>query len=229
MLVAVAQIRIVVLDRQRAFADVLGARLDLEDDVAVVGVVHSVGAAMGLMVGGRADIILLDGDWPGDAAFSLCEEMSGRNDAPRVVMLSDTSEAARIVQAVRASAAAWVRKDESMDQLLRVVRGVARGETWLPPAEMGQVLRMLMRERDERSGNDQLFASLTPREREVLFHLAEGAGRHDVAELLHLSANTVRTHLQSLMAKLGVHSTLEAVALTRSRLDQLAPGGWEGR
>ena len=229
MLVAVAQLRIVVLDRPRAFADVLGARLDLEDDVAVVGVVHSVGAAMGLMVGGRADIILLDGDWPGDAAFSLCEEMSGRNDAPRVVMLSDTSEAARIVQAVRASAAAWVRKDESMDQLLRVVRGVARGETWRPPAEMGQVLRMLMRERDERSGNDQLFASLTPREREVLFHLAEGAGRHDVAELLHLSANTVRTHLQSLMAKLGVHSTLEAVALTRSRLDQLAPGGWEGR
>lgn len=224
-----AQIRVVVLDRLRTFADALGARLDLEEDVAVVGVVHSVRSAMGLMVGGRADVVLIDGDRPGDAAFSLCEEMSGRDDAPRVIMLSDTSEATRIVQAVHAGAAAWVRKDESMDQLLRVVRGVARGETWLPPAEMGQVLRLLMRERDERSGNDQLFAALTPREREVLFHLAGGAGRHDVAELLHLSANTVRTHLQSLMAKLDVHSTLEAVALTRSRLDQLAPAGWESR
>jgi DNA-binding NarL/FixJ family response regulator len=225
----VTQIRVVVLDRLRTFADALGARLDLEDDVAVVGVVHSVGAAMGLMVGRRADVVLLDGDWPGGAAFSLCAEMSGREDAPRVIMLSDTSEAARIVQAIHAGAAAWVRKDESMDHLLRVVRGVARGETWLPPAEMGQVLRLLMREGDERSGNDQLFAALTPREREVLFHLAGGAGRHDVAELLHLSANTVRTHLQSLMAKLGVHSTLEAVALTRSRLDQLAPGRPEVR
>jgi DNA-binding CsgD family transcriptional regulator len=83
------------------------------------------------------------------------------------------------------------------------------------------VLRMLIEDQDDRQGCDELLAGLTRREREVLFHLVQGAGRKEVAERLQLSANTVRTHLQSLMAKLGVHSTLEVVALTRPRLEAL--------
>jgi DNA-binding CsgD family transcriptional regulator len=85
------------------------------------------------------------------------------------------------------------------------------------------VLGYLMADQDRRQDNDRLLAALTPREREVLACLAEGAGRREVAEQLHLSANTVRTHLQNLMAKLGVHSTLEAVALSRPHLEQLRP------
>ncbi len=227
-LVYVVPIRVAILDRQRTFADALAARLDLEDDLAVVGVVHSTRSAMGLTTGGRADVILLDGDLPGDAAFSLCAKTSGRDGAPRVIMLSTTSEAARIVSALRAGAAAWVRKDQSVEQLVRVVRGVARGETWLPPAELGPVLQLLLREQDEQHSHDQLLAALTPREREVLFHLAEGAERRDVAELLHVSANTVRAHLQSLMGKLGVHSAVEAVALTQTQLNQLSLRGSGG-
>jgi DNA-binding NarL/FixJ family response regulator len=61
-----------------------------------------------------------------------------------------------------------------------------------------------------------MLALLTPRERQVLACLAEGADRHQVAERLNLTANTVRTHMQNIMAKLGVHSTLEAVTLTRA-------------
>jgi len=119
---------------------------------------------------------------------------------------------------VRAGTAAWVRKDESLNHLLHVMRGVVEGETWLPRAEMGAVLRLLLEDRERQRESDRLLAALTPREREILSCLADGAGRHDVAERLHLSANTVRTHLQNLMAKLGVHSTLEAVALTRAQL-----------
>ena len=136
-------------------------------------------------------------------------------------MLSAASDAQRIVAAVRAGVAAWVRKDESIDHLLRVIRGVARGETWLPPTELGGVLRLLIEDKDDRQDHDELLAALTPREREVLFHLVQGAGRKEVAERLQLSANTVRTHLQSLMGKLGVHSTLEVVALTRPRMEAL--------
>ena len=80
-----------------------------------------------------------------------------------------------------------------------------------------------MADQDQRQDNDRLLAALTPREREVLACLAKGAGRQEVAEQLHLSANTVRTHLQNLMAKLGVHSTLEAVAMSRPHLEQLRP------
>jgi DNA-binding CsgD family transcriptional regulator len=77
-------------------------------------------------------------------------------------------------------------------------------------------VQLLLREQDRRRQAERLLATLTPRERAVLACLAEGIARRDlVAEQLHLSVNTVRTHLQNLMAKLGVHSALGAVALTR--------------
>ncbi len=119
--------------------------------------------------------------------------------------------------AIEAGARAWVRKDESVEHLLRVLRGVARGETWLPPAETGNVLSLLLNQRDRRKEGDRMLALLTSRERQVLACLAEGANRNQIAVRLNLTANTVRTHLQNIMGKLGVHSTLEAVALARAR------------
>lgn len=169
--------------------------------------------------------MLLDGDLPERAAIRLCEELCGRDDPPRVIVLSYSSEAERIVDAVRAGAVGWVGKDESLEHLLRVIRGAAQGETWLPPVVAGHVLRLLMAERQQQQDSDGILSALTPREREVLSCLADGAGRREAAERLHLSANTVRTHLQNLMAKLGVHSTLEAVAMSRPLLRQVRPGG----
>jgi DNA-binding NarL/FixJ family response regulator len=217
-------ISVFVIDSERTFADALAARLEAEEDVEVVAAVHPRTPAQCLIVGRYADVMLLDADLPGRAAIRLCEELRGRDEAPHVILLSYSSEAERIVDSVRAGAVAWVRKDESLDHLLRVIRGVAQGETWLPPAEAGNVLRLLMAERQQQQDNDELLAALTPREREVLACLAEGAGRQEVAARLHLSANTVRTHLQNLMAKLGVHSTLEAVAISRTRLEQPGVG-----
>jgi DNA-binding NarL/FixJ family response regulator len=113
-----------------------------------------------------------------------------------------------------------VRKDESFEHLVDVIRRASRGETWLPPAEMGRIIALLLQDQERRREDGELLAALTPREREVLSCLAEGAGRREVAERLHLSANTVRTHLQNLMAKLGVHTTLEAVAVSRLHLEK---------
>jgi DNA-binding NarL/FixJ family response regulator len=209
-------ISVFIIDQERTFTDALAAGLEAEEDVEVAVAVHRQAPAPSLIVGRHADVVLLDGDLPGNAAIHMCEELSGREDAPRVVMLSRSSDAGRIADSVRVGAAAWVSKTESLAHLIRVIRGVAAGETWLPPAKTGAVLRLLMQERQEQCESDRLLASLTAREREVLACLAEGAGRRDVAERLHLSAHTVRTHLQNLMAKLGVHSTLEAVALTRA-------------
>jgi DNA-binding NarL/FixJ family response regulator len=168
--------------------------------------------------------VLVDGDLPDGAALTLCAEASGHDHPPCIIVLSVSAEADRILAAIRAGAVAWVRKDESAGHLLHVISRVARGETWVPPSELGQVFRLLLDEQDRLRDDDPL-ATLTPRERDVLLHVAAGADRKEVAERLHLSVNTVRTHMQSLMAKLGVHSALEAVALTRSRLDALAPEG----
>ena len=203
------EITAVIIDEERTFADALAIRLNAEEDLSVVAVTQPTATTMGW----HADIILLDVDLTGSVRF--CKTTSRTPNETRVVMLSHTSEPSRIVAAIEAGARAWVRKDESVEHLLRVLRGVARGETWLPPAETGNVLSLLLRQRDGREDTNRLLDVLTPREREVLACLAEGAGRNQVAEQLNLRANTVRTHLQNIMTKLGVHSTLEAVALTR--------------
>lgn len=217
-------INVLVADQQRAFADALAGRLEAESDIEVVDAVQVKLPGLSLIERKSADVLVLDGDLPGEAANRLCEEMSGPLRRTRVIMLTSSSGPARFVRAFRAGAAAWVRKDESVEHLLRVIRGVARGETWLPPVEAGNVMRLLLRERDRQNQAERLLAVLTPRERAVLACLAGGAGhRAAVADQLHISINTVRTHLQNLMAKLGVHSALEAVALTRDREDWFPP------
>jgi DNA-binding NarL/FixJ family response regulator len=80
------------------------------------------------------------------------------------------------------------------------------------------VLSLLLHQQNRSSDDELPLATLTRRERQVLDCLADGAGRSEVAARLHISVNTVRTHLQNIMSKLGVHSTLEIIAVVgRSR------------
>lgn len=216
-------ISIIVADRERTFADALAARLAAEGDMEVVGAVHVRAPGPWLVAGRPAEVMVLDSDLPGEAANHLCEELSARDEPIGVIMLSSSSEPQRIVAAIRAGAAAWVRKDEPLEHLLQVIRGVSQGETWLPRSETGNVLRLLLRADDRRQQSERVLAELTPRERAVLACLAEGAGHREIAQQLRLSVNTVRSHVQNLMTKLGVHSALEAVALTRDH------AGWPPR
>jgi phosphoadenosine phosphosulfate reductase len=209
-------IKVLIADQERTFAEALAIRLEDEDDINVVAAVQVKTPDPRLIAAMSFDVMVVDGDLPGGATNQLCATARARAASPRVITLSSTSEPERILSAIRAGTAAWVRKDQSLADLLCVIRGVTRGETWLPPSETGNVVRLLMQEEDRRREKGRLLASLTPRERAVLACLAQGTGHRDaIAKQLHLSVNTVRTHLQNIMAKLGVHSALEAVALTR--------------
>jgi DNA-binding NarL/FixJ family response regulator len=209
-----------ILVQERTFADALAIRLEVEPDVDVVAALDIRALPLRLSAGSRIDVVLLDADLADNTAFHLCQELSRQSEAAHVVLLSHSADPEQIVRAVRAGAVGWVRKDESLDRLIYVIRGVARDETWLPPGQTGDVLRLLMHGPSQAEDDGvQLLAALTGREREVLVCLAEGTRRRDVARHLHMSPNTVRTHLQNLMGKLGVHTAIEAVALTRSHLD----------
>jgi two-component system NarL family response regulator len=215
------EIKVLIADQELTFAEVLAARLDDEEDIKVVGAAHGRVSSDWLIAGKSVDVVVLDSDLAGGSANRLCAELVNRARSVQVIVLSSSSEPERIVNAIRAGAAAWVRKDESLEHLLQAIRGVARGESWLPPRELGNVLRLLVREQDRHRKSEQMLAALTPRERAVLACLAEGTERRDaVAEQLNLSVNTVRTHLQNLMAKLHVQSVLEAVALVREEMDE---------
>ncbi|WP_338320268.1 response regulator transcription factor, partial [Streptomyces lonarensis] len=133
----------------------------------------------------------------------------------RLVVLAGRDDAGTAARLLAAGALGWVAKDSSLARLTHVLRGVLRDETHLPPALLTGVLREMTRERQGRGEYQRLADSLTPRELEVLRCMLAGMGRKAVAERLYLSPHTVRTHMQNVLGKLGVHSTLAAVAVAR--------------
>jgi DNA-binding NarL/FixJ family response regulator len=211
-------VKVLILVQDRLFTDALATWLDGESDMHVVAALHERVRSPSMLATSQADVVLLDADIPEDPVLRVCEECSARG-GPKVIVLSQSPESRHIVRAMRSGAVGWVRKDESLARLREVIYAVAKGETCLPPGQTGEVLRLLLRGADPDEGDSgRALTALTPREREVLMCLAEGTGRRDMAAHLQMSPNTVRTHLQNLMSKLGVHSAIEAVALARSQV-----------
>jgi two-component system NarL family response regulator len=207
-----SRIRVAVIDGQRTFADALASRLAAEPDMQLVAVSESTAAARRLLSGRRVDTVLLDSE----LMRNLDHPAADMPPSARLILVGPVPDPARIVKALRAGVAGWVAKEESTEQLLHVIRGVMRDEIWVPAMVVGPVLRLLLHGyREGDAAKCGPLARLTPREREVLGYLAEGIDRWEVAERMQLSAATVRSHVQNLLRKLGVHSTLEAVAVAR--------------
>jgi len=239
--VSVVRIRVLVADAHRVFAESLAAALAAEPDVDVLPAGSGQAALRSLeraaAEGRRFDVFLVDADLDRDVpagtpvparavagngsaagalgGISLTARVRAAHPQTRTVVLAARDDPARAAAALQAGAYGWVAKDSSLSRLLAVIRGVLRGETHLPPALLTGVLRELTAAREHRTESEQLVESLTPREHEVLRCMVAGLGRKAVAERLYLSPHTVRTHMQNVLGKLGVHSTLAAVALAR--------------
>ncbi|MCX0244294.1 LuxR C-terminal-related transcriptional regulator [Streptomyces drozdowiczii] len=234
--VPVARIRVLVVDDHRIFAESLAAALAAEPDVEVAAAGSGPAALRCLeraAAEGRGyDVLLADaelgaaavpaprpGPGPGPAGpvdgIALVGAVRAARPSVRTVVLAEKDDPARAALALKAGACGWVAKDSSLQRLLAVIRGVLRDETHLPAALLTGVLRELLADRKHRTESEKLVESLTPREREVLRCMVAGLGRKAVAERLFLSPHTVRTHMQNVLGKLGVHSTLAAVALAR--------------
>ncbi|WMX48958.1 LuxR C-terminal-related transcriptional regulator [Streptomyces roseicoloratus] len=217
--VSVARIRVLVVDDHRVFAESLAAALAAEPDVDVAAAGSGPAALRCLdraaADGRRFDVMLVDADLAGADGVELVGQVREGRPGLRSVVLAERDDAHRAALALQAGAWGWVAKDCSLQRLLAVVRGVLRDETHLPPALLTGVLRELTEVRRHRTESERLVESLTPREREVLRCMVAGLGRKAVAERLFLSPHTVRTHMQNVLGKLGVHSTLAAVALAR--------------
>ncbi|MFI6103526.1 LuxR C-terminal-related transcriptional regulator [Streptomyces sp. NPDC093595] len=232
------RIRVLVVDDHRIFAESLAAALAAEPDVDVAAAGSGPAALRCLeraaAEGRRFDVALVDADLGAGAApaaappravpdhgedvvdgISLVAGVRSGQPAVRTVVLAEKDDPRRAALALQAGASGWVAKDCSLQRLLTVIRGVLRDETHLPPALLTGVLRELTTARRHRTESERLVESLTPREREVLRCMVAGLGRKAVAERLFLSPHTVRTHMQNVLGKLGVHSTLAAVALAR--------------
>ncbi|MFB4313204.1 response regulator transcription factor [Actinomadura sp. 21ATH] len=206
-------IRVLIVDDHALFAEALSARLGREPDLVVLPVAADARRALALAATERPHVVVLDVALGPENGLDVLDRLRERHPDVRVVILSALSDVDAIVLAVRRGAIGWLSKTESADLVARVIRGAARRGGWLPPDVLGEVLRRLRAGAPEPGGGGRLLAELTPREREVLQCMVDGLNRAEIAGRLGLSANTVRTHTQNLLAKLDMHSALEAITL----------------
>jgi DNA-binding NarL/FixJ family response regulator len=206
-----ATISVLVVDDHAVFADALRIRLGAEADLVPVSVAYTAAEARAKLAALQPDVAVLDLLLGDESGLQLAEY--ARNAAPRtrVVILSATASVDAVVDAIAFGVRGWLRKTVEITELISAIRAVQRGEAWLDRALLGQVLTAQV-QRSLSPAPDPLVG-LTEREREVLDCLADGDSRSQIAARLRVSVNTVRSHIQNLTAKLGVHSTLEAVAL----------------
>jgi DNA-binding NarL/FixJ family response regulator len=179
--------------------------LSLEDDIEVVGEVGDGAEAVELAAALVPDVILLDLKLPVLDGLGVLAELRDRGLPSQTLVLTSVADQASVTVAMRAGAAGFLYKDVDPDALVRAVRAVHDGNTVLAPEAAGSLVRSRAR-----SAAVAGLDALTAREREVLAQVAEGRSNREIARLLHMSEKTVKTHVSSVLAKLGVADRTQA-------------------
>ena len=206
--------RILLFVPHRTLCESLAERFDAEPDLDVVGTAGTPPQARASVGWLHTDVAVVDVE-PADVNVDTVRSLTASPTRPRVVLLADDRSVDDLVPYVLAGASGWVPKSAGVEELLATVRGVAAGETRIPAALLTTVVDSYRRYTDDAEGETSGLRNLTDRERDVLACMVAGRNRAQIAAELVLSENTVRTHAQHVLRKLGVHSSLAAVALAR--------------
>lgn len=206
-------LRIFVVDDHELFLDALTRRLEIEPAIDLVGRASSTATALRALGRVMVDVVVIDADLDGDDGMALVASVVENQLAPAVVVVTGHESVEVAARAVRAGAKGFVSKLDHTEELIQTLLAVRSGETRLPNRLLTGVLAELQRAAREDDELVRRLGLLTEREREVLALLAAGADRASIAKELFISAHTVRTHVQRILTKLGVHSQLEAVSV----------------
>jgi DNA-binding NarL/FixJ family response regulator len=176
-------------------------------DMEVAGEAADGPEAVELASAVQPDVILLDLKLPGMDGAEVLAALAGRGVRSRVLVLTSLTGPDAVRSALEAGAAGFVYKDIDPDALIRAVRSVHDGNTLLAP----EAARVLGRPaRDGQPGAVSGLGALTAREREVLGQLTLGRSNREIARALHIQEKTVKTHVSSVLAKLGVPDRTQA-------------------
>lgn len=200
----IKRLRVLIADDHRMLRDAL--RLVLEPECEIAGEAASGEDAVATALKTRPDVIVLDLGMPGIGGLEAAHQLAKRLPASKVLILSQYEDDEYVIEALsEAHVAGYLTKADAASELLQAVRAVHAGKRYLSAAVMPAVLNRL-----KPSGKPAAIA-LTPRERQVLKLVGEGATSKTIASQLGISPKTAQIHRANLMAKLGVHSTAGVV------------------
>lgn len=211
-------ITVLLADDQQLIRSAIAMLLTNQPDLDVVAQADDGQQAVDLCAVHHPDVVVMDLGMPvmnGVEATRrlLAPSESGDTYRPRILVLTNFYDNDTVHEALRAGAAGFLIKDSSPHELPDGIRTIAAGHHYLHPAVTGGVIASLAAQPVAGQALPGVLDRLTPREREVLQHMAYGLGNGEIAVRLFLSEATVRTHVSRIIMKLGVHDRAQAIVI----------------
>ena len=208
--------QIVVVDDHPLFREGVAHTLAAEPDIEVVGQGASAAEAVRLAQELLPDLILLDIHMPG-SGLQAAQTITATCPVTRIVMLTVSEEEEDLLAALKAGARGYILKGVPARELVRILRGVCGGESYVTPALAASLLREMTGSAPGARPPADPLNELTEREREILEGVAEGLSNKEIGQHLHLSEKTVKHYMTNILQKLQVRNRVEAALLAQRR------------
>jgi DNA-binding NarL/FixJ family response regulator len=219
-----ASIRVLLADDHVLMRHGLRLIIDSQEDMEVVGEAGDGFEALELAEELRPDIILMDIAMPRCDGLEATRLIKRRLPQVKIIVLTVHEEAESLFEALQSGARGFLLKKARAEELIAALRGVLRGEAHLSPLMAGKLVDEFVRLTRAHSPLPVLKSTLTPREQEVLQKIVEGSNNEQIAADLSISVNTVKRHVSSILAKLGVQDRHQAA----ERASRLGLVDWRG-
>ena len=203
-------IRVFLLDDHEIVRRGLRTLLEDEDDIEVVGEAGLVADAIPAILELRPDVAILDGRLPDGSGIEVCREVRAVDASIKGLILTSYDDDEAMFTAILAGAAGYVLKQIDGTSLLSGIRAVVQGHSLIDPSV---AVRVIDRMRNGQAAGPAEFASLTPQEKKILSLIAEGLTNRQIGERMFLAEKTVKNHVTSVLAKLGVERRTQAAIL----------------
>lgn len=203
---------IIIIDDHPLFREGLKTIISRDDRFKVVGEAGSGHEGLEMTKRLKPDLIIVDISLPDQSGIQLTRDLRRHFSETKILIVSMHSKIDYIAEAFQAGATGYVVKESASERLLQGLKSVAKGDYYLDSSVSHAVVENLMKSPLKAAKiTDADYATLTPREQEVMRFLAEGLSSKAVAEKLFISPKTVENHRANIMNKLGLHSTIELV------------------
>lgn len=203
-------IQLLMVDDHAVIRMGLRMLLENEEDIEIIGEADSASQAMNVISLKKPDVVLMDIGLPDLSGIDATRQIKQLWPDTAVVALTIHEDEEYFFKMLDAGASGYVPKRAAPEELITAIRAAARGEVYLYPSMAKLLVRDYLTADQQMNAEDSLNG-LTPREKEVLAHLAEGESNAEIGQLLGISPKTVARHRENIMGKLNLHSRTELV------------------
>jgi len=208
-------IRVLIVDDHPVVREGLRTMLTTDQTIEIVGEAHDGAEAVTMVAQKKPNIVLMDIRMPNMDGIEATHRIKGEHPSTAVIVLTMYDSDAYVIDAVRAGASGYLLKDASRELLLHTVRTVSSGATLINSNLLYEAISSLTSKKvhqETEVHNTEDLGKLTPREQEVIKLVAAGYTNKDIGKELGIAKDTVKKHMQGILAKLGASSRTGAVA-----------------